>query len=251
VRGAETVWSHPPDHLLLHPGEVHAWRAALDPAEPVIAALAANLSPDEQARAARFHRPDDGRRFTVARGVLRNLLGRYTGAAPAAIRFAYGRHGKPALAEPAGGALTFNVSHSGELAYYAVACRRAVGIDVERIRALSDRSRLAERFFSPAEFASLYAFPAGQEDDAFFTCWTRKEAFVKAKGQGLSLSLSQFDVSIAEAETSLLLATRWDPADAACWRLRNLPAPPGYRAALATEGHDWELQCWEWEERLS
>src|SRR5207253_323259 len=117
------------------------------------------LAPDEQARAARFYRPEFGRRFAVARGVLRTLLARYAGAEPAAVRFAYGPQGKPALAEPGGTSLRFNVSHSGELAYYAFAWGREVGIDVERIRPLSDDLRLAERFFSPAETAALLALP--------------------------------------------------------------------------------------------
>src|SRR5207244_12695446 len=104
---------------------------------------------------------------------------------------------------------------------------------------------LPERFVSPAEVAALRALPEVQRPEAFFTCWTRKEAFIKAKGQGLSLPLCQFDVSLGAAASSLLLATRWDPADAPRWSLRNLPAPATYRAALAAEGHDWELTCWE------
>jgi 4'-phosphopantetheinyl transferase len=246
VTRLEPEWSPPPEALVLRAGGVHAWRAGLNPAEPLIERLAQSLAPDEQARAARFYRPQDRRRFTVARGVLRSLLARYTGAAPGAIRFSYSRHGKPALAEPAGTRLRFNVSHSGELAFFAFTREREVGIDVEQIRPLSDGPRLAERFFSPAEVAALLALPEEQRHDGFFICWTRKEAFIKAKGQGLSLSLDQFDVSLGDREASLLLATRWDPDDAGRWSLRGLPAPPGYRAALAVEGHEWQLNCWEW-----
>jgi len=229
--------------------DVHVWRTALDRPADAVAALAETLSGDERDRAARFHFERDRRRFTAARGGLRALLAAYLGVTPAAVAFEYGAHGKPRVAEaPAGGDLRFNVSHSAGVALYAVARGREVGVDVEGHREDFATAEIAERFFSPAERRALSALPPERRCEAFFACWSRKEAYIKARGLGLSLALDAFDVSLAPGEPAALLATRDDPAERDRWSLRALDPGPGLAGAIAAEGRDWTLSCWRWEE---
>ncbi|HEV2150490.1 MAG TPA: 4'-phosphopantetheinyl transferase superfamily protein [Longimicrobiaceae bacterium] len=249
MSAADPAWGSAPDTVTAREGEVHVWSAPLDPPGEAVRRYGALLAPDERARAGRFHFERDRRRFTVARGVLRSMLGRYLGLDPRRVEFRYESHGKPALAgEPAAGGLRFNVSHSGEMALYAVAAGRELGVDVEEVRPMEDGLQIAERFFSAAEVAAFRALPAEIRDDAFFNCWTRKEAFIKAVGEGLSFPLHVFDVTLAPGEPARLLASR-DPNQAERWSLRGLPDPaPGYRAAVVVEGDGWGLACWRWEE---
>ncbi len=187
------------------------------------------LTEAERARARAFHFPDDRRRFTVARGVLRLLLGRCLDRDPAGVPLATGPHGKPHLA---GHALHFNVAHSHGVALIALASDRRVGVDVERIRHDLDVLGLAARAFAPPEAAALRALPPRDRTGAFFACWARKEAYVKATGLGLSLPLDAFTVPLAPD---------------AGWSVRDLAAAPGYAAAVAAEGHGWRLACRRWD----
>jgi 4'-phosphopantetheinyl transferase len=197
-------------------------------------------------RAGRFHFARDRDHYTVARAVLRDILGRYLGLAPASLRFKYNPFGKPSLDDGARG-VRFNLSHSGGIALYAVALGREVGVDVEQLKDEMDCGGVAERFFSPSEVAALRTLPPEAQKRAFFDCWTRKEAYVKARGDGLSLPLDSFDVSVAPGEPAALLRTRDDACEASRWTLRELSTEPGYAAALAVEGRDWRLRCWRWE----
>jgi 4'-phosphopantetheinyl transferase len=243
----EDLWHAPPTRLTLSSAEVHVWRAPLDSDVSCVERLQGTLSADELHRAARFHFPRDRRRFIVARGVLRDILGRYLGVHPSELCFRYSSYGKPALRHVADGQeLRFNVSHSHELALFAVTHMGEVGIDIEYMRTDFTCERIAERFFSPHERACLRALPAGVKHEAFFSCWTRKEAYIKAHGEGLSLPLDQFDVSLAPGEPAALLATRSDPQEASRWSMRAFTPAPGYVAALAVEGHGWYLTCWQW-----
>jgi 4'-phosphopantetheinyl transferase len=248
VSAAGEAWGAPPRLLRLADDVVHVWAAPLDPPADAVRRHAALLAPDESARAERFRFERDRRRFTVARGVLRTLLGRYLGTDPRVVAFRYETHGKPVLdGEPAAHGIRFNVSHSGEMALYALARGREVGVDVEEVRRMEDGLGIAERFFSPAEVAAFRSLPAEIRDDAFFNCWTRKEAYIKAVGEGLSFPLHVFDVSLAPGEPARLLASR-DPRQAERWSLRGLPDPaPGYRAAVVVEGEGWEPACWRWD----
>ena len=245
---AAESWEPGPPRPALAGGEVHVWRAWLDADDAIVAALRGLLAPHERERADRFHFPKDRRHFTVARGLLRTLLARYTGRPAELISFDYNKYGRPALAvgEPAED-LRFNVSHSKGLALYAFARGREVGVDVEFLRGEFAGEEIAVRFFSPAEVAALRALPAAERTRAFFACWTRKEAYIKAHGLGLSLPLDGFDVSLAPGEPAALLGTRHDPAQSERWTLRELSPAPGYAAALAVEGRDWRLSCWSWE----
>jgi 4'-phosphopantetheinyl transferase len=226
---------------------VHVWQAPLDLAEPRLAQLRSVLAPDEQARAQRFHFAHDRAHYIAARGTLRTILARYLGLRPQQLRFDYTPHGKPTLSPailPVGTTLTFNVSHSHELALFAVARGRRVGVDVELVRQELADERIAERFFSAREVMTLRTLPASEQPVAFFNCWTRKEAFVKARGEGLSLPLDRFDVTLVPGAAANLLATHDDPAEAQRWQLLDLAPRAGYAAALAAEGCNWLASGW-------
>jgi 4'-phosphopantetheinyl transferase len=232
--------------LTLQSDEVHVWRAVLDVPEAQVRSLWYTLTADERQRAERYVFEQDRTHFVVARGLLRVLLGGYLRQDPPHLRFTYGPYGKPALATDTGRAsLRFNVSHSHGLALYAITRGREVGVDVERIRPKVVQEKIAERFFSPREVTVLRALPPPLQAPAFFACWTRKEAYIKARGDGLTLPLDQFEVSLAPGEPAALLRTAWDPQEAACWALQDLAPAPGYRAAVAVAGHDWRLTCWD------
>jgi 4'-phosphopantetheinyl transferase len=240
-------WRSPPKTLVLGCDEVHVWRATLDQTSSQIQSFLHNLAADEQARAKRFHFGRDRKHFIVARGVLRAILGGHLNRAPECVSFCYSSHGKPALAgESHGDAIRFSVSHSRGVALYAVTRGREVGIDVERIRFDLAVAEIAERFFSPREVAILRALPTELQQQAFFRYWTCKEAYIKARGEGLSFPLDQFDVSLAPGEPAAVLGTQRDPSEASRWSLQELTRAPGYVAALAVEGHGWRLTCWQW-----
>jgi len=241
------VWPHPADRVVLPRDEVHVWRATLDVGLAHVHGFERTLAADERARAARFHFDTHRNRFIVGRGLLRTILGRYLGMAPDRLQFHYSPLGKPAL--PAGSeskSIRFNVSHSGGVALYAVTRGRGIGVDIERIRPDFANEEIAGRFFSPREVAALNALPPQSRLDAFFACWTRKEAYIKARGEGLSLPLNCFDVSLAPGEPAALLAVHDDPGEAARWSIREPFPGPDYVAALAVEGRDWRLKCWQW-----
>jgi 4'-phosphopantetheinyl transferase len=244
---ARSGWSAPPDDLGWPKDEVHVWRSTLDWSAEATAALEPVLSPDERERVRRFHFERDRRCHLIARGLLRTLLGRYVGMAPDALRFDYSPFGKPSLAASLmTRALQFNVSHAGELLLIAVAAGRTLGIDVEHIRTDIAVGEIAARFFSAHERDALATLPGDLQQQAFYDCWTRKEAYIKAVGDGLSLPLDQFDVAFLPGEPARLLATRPDPAEARRWSLRELQVADGYKAALAVEGVGWTLKCWDW-----
>jgi 4'-phosphopantetheinyl transferase len=235
-------WCIPPETLVLGRDEVHVWRTDLDQTTSQIQSFHDTLAADERERAARFHFERDREHFIVARGILRAILGSYLNQPPGCLSFCYSSYGKPALAgAPDGNAIRFNVSHSHGAALYAVTRGREVGIDLERIRCGLAVMEIAERFFSRREVATLQTLPAEAQHQAFFCCWTRKEAYIKARGEGLSLPLDQFDVSLAPGEQDALLGS-----EASNWLLQELAAVPGYVAALAVEGRSWRLTCWQW-----
>lgn len=213
-----SMWSTAPQSLSLTPGEVHVWRCDLEQPAGPYEQFWRTLDDDERARANRFHFEKHRRHFVVGRGVLRQLLGRYLETRPEEVRFLYGPQGKPALdGEHRESSLRFNASHSGELAVYAFMLDCEVGIDVELIKDDFATEEIAERFFSAGEIKALSALPMPEKAAAFFETWTRKEAYIKAIGSGLSHPLDQFDV------------TEEIPG----WSILDLDAGTGYRAALA------------------
>jgi len=228
----------PPDSALeseLLPGEVHLWRIALDLSPAQLAELAGVLSPEEQERARRFHFRQDRNRFIAARGRLRTVLGGYAGIAPEQIRFQYSARGKPSLAGT-GRDVRFNLAHSRDLALLAVTLQREVGVDVEFIRPEPQEDKLAEHFFSPRETTALRSLPVADQPRAFFNCWTRKEAFLKAMGEGLPFGLNRFTVSLRPGEPAALLEAPAEAGDVSRWSLRHLEPAPGCVGAVAVAG---------------
>jgi 4'-phosphopantetheinyl transferase len=241
------IWDIAPKTPVLSHDEVHVWCAELDQTDYKMHDLQQILDGNERARAARFYFKRDRDHFIVAHGLLRIILSRYLNIEPANLRFCYSPYGKPILAEEFDAArLRFNLSHSHGLVLYAVTRGREIGIDIEYIRRDLAFERIAERFFSSREVAALHVVPTGRKVDAFFNCWTRKEAYIKARGEGLSLALDQFDVSLTPGEPATLLSTVGDPYERNRWSLRELDLALGYVGALAVEGHDWRLKCWRW-----
>jgi 4'-phosphopantetheinyl transferase len=209
--------------------------------------LKCTLPSDELSRADRFYFQKDREHFIVARGLLRAILSLYLDTAPDQVRFSYGPRGKPALAITASqDRLCFNLSHAGGLALYAVANGREVGIDLECVRPISEAEQIAKRFFSSRENAVLQTLASGMKQEAFFNCWTRKEAFIKATGDGLARPLDQFDVSLKPGGPAKLLNVDGNVREASRWSLRELTPAPGYVAAIAVEGYGWRLACWRW-----
>lgn len=229
-------------------GRVDVFAFTLDPPEERLAVLRDTLSADERERAARYRFDVHRRAFEACRGAVREILGGYLAHAPAAVRFQYGPQGKPAL-QPDEAPLGFSVSHSGELGLCAVAREGALGVDVEHLRPLDDALAIAERFFSPAERAALRTLQPAALEVAFFTAWTRKEAFIKAVGEGLSYPLADFDVTLLPAEPARLLRIAGDDEAPARWRLAALDPAPGYVAALAATEPITAVECWSWPAR--
>jgi len=223
-------------NFLLSRDEIHIWERQLTCDRYVIQTLGRLLDADELARAARFRFPSNHDEFIVSRGTLRLLLGRYLNCSPAELRFTYSQYGRPQLDDfRLGERVEFNISHSGDVVVLAFASCRRIGIDIEQIRTDFSTAEIAERFFSFAEREALRALPVEQQHAAFFTCWTRKEAFIKALGEGLSHPLDQFDVSLTPGLPAALLATRPDPQDTRRWSLWNINVPVGYTGSLAAE----------------
>jgi len=203
---------------------------------------------DERSRAARFYFRRDRERFIVARAILRVILGRYLNRAPESLSFSYGSHGKPALASKSGAEpICFNTSHSQGMALYVVTRGREIGVDLELIRDGLAVEQIAEQFFSRREISALCSLPAELRRRAFFLCWTRKEAYIKARGEGLSLPLDQFEVSLTPGQPAALVSVREDSNEAYRWSLEELFPAANYAAALAVEGRDWSLACWQWQ----
>lgn len=222
--------------------DVHLWRFSLSRSRESVAQLERTLSPDERRRADRFHAAQDARRFIVARGVLRSLLGRYTQLDPGSLEFCYGRAGKPELPAPSSGdRLRFNVAHSGSFALVAVARGHRVGVDLEALRAVPELDRIARRYFSARENHELTALPPGERRAAFFRGWTQKEAFVKAIGDGLHHPIDQIEVSVAPPERTTKVTIAGAGASSS-WVLRPVHAGIGYAAALAVEAGYHEVR---------
>lgn len=207
------------------------WSASLDQPEWCLQKLKATLAAEEIERAGRFVQEVHCRRFIAGRGMLRTLLSSYVNLEPAQIRFSYGAHGKPEITNgDAGKEIRFNVSHSRDRVLYAVGRRTRVGVDIEHVRPVSNLSEVARRFFSPWENTALHALREEDRLAAFFRCWTRKEALVKARGEGISGYLSRFDVSLAPGDPARLLNVEG-------WNLKDVPMGSGYVAAVVRETH--------------
>jgi len=233
------IWTEPPQSPSLEAGTVHVWRIALDQPEESVRSFRRMLEPDELNRAGRFHFEIHRRHFIVARGFLRSVVARYLETEPETLRFSYGVYGKPELASEH--VLRFNLSHSHEVALLAVTRDEELGVDVEHIRADFASEEIARRFFSRAEVEVFNALPKEEQVAAFLRCWTRKEAYIKAIGKGLSQPLDEFDVTLGPDVEPALLRVEGD--DASRWLLTDLNAGTGYAAALAIPTPITTIRC--------
>lgn len=242
-----SLWLLPPETMKLGDDEVDVWRADLDLDPAHLESLQWTLIPSEKERANRFIFQKDQERFIAARGILRTILSKYLDKNPEQLRFSYNHYGKPALAPKFGGdGLRFNLSHSHEVTLIAVTRGRDIGLDIERIRSDLASEQIARQFFSPGEVATLLALPSHLQQEAFFVCWTRKEAYIKARGEGFSFPLDQFEVSLMPGEPAALLTTRGSPREASRWSICDLNPGPGYSAAMAVKGHALSCNQWQW-----
>ena len=240
-------WDSPPKTLALPNNAVHVWRASLHVSVSELRTFEDTLAADERARAERFYFQKHREHFIAGRGLLRNILSRYLDREPDQLRFCYNAYGKPSLTEETSAEeLCFNLSHSNGIALYVLTRGREIGVDIEYFRPDVEAEKLAERFFSPREVTVLRALPEHLRKEGFFNCWTRKEAYIKAVGKGMSIPLSAFDVSLTPGEPAVLLRTESCPQETAHWSLQALNPEPNYAAALAVKGHNWELKCWQW-----
>jgi len=231
------------DGLLLE-DEIHVWHTSLDLAEQKIACFLPLLDPGEQARAARFLVTDARREYIISHAFLRITLGQYLGIEPRAIRFGSTGNGKPQLAD--GSEIHFNLSHTEGTAALVVARQRRVGIDVEKIRSNLNPVELAARFFSPEECEWLRSQPASQQLAAFFSCWTAKESYIKAVGEGLSMELSGFAIIPKTGNARLQLQIYRQPEESKKWLIWGLELKAGMCAAIAAEADDLSIRIGEW-----
>jgi 4'-phosphopantetheinyl transferase len=245
MSSAVNVWRTAPGVVEAQSNEVHVWRAFPDVLASCLEGLIQILSDDERERAARFYFERDRSRFIVTRAFLRILIGRYLQKAPCEIQFIYGSNGKPFVAGEKQAPLRFNLSHSHGLALYAVTRGREIGVDLECINETMNVEAIAERFFSAHEVAALKSLPQYDKQRAFFACWTRKEAYIKARGERLSVSLGGFTVSLKPAEPPALLNVQNDSEESSRWSFLAIDPDPGYVAAVAVEGRSPLLRCWE------
>jgi 4'-phosphopantetheinyl transferase len=213
-------------------GGIEIVAAALDINAEPMASLADLLCESERERARRFIFERDRRRFIVARARLRQLLAARLNTLPEALDFAYGEHGKPALASREEVDLRFNVSHSEDVAVYAFAAGRDVGVDVEALRPMADAPDIARSAFSAAERRAFLALAPVERTEGFFNCWTRKEAFIKALGEGLSHPLDAFDVSLAPGEPARMLRVGGIDGGRCGWDLHSFSPRPGFVGAV-------------------
>lgn len=219
-------------HTVLAPGEVHVWCFRLESDAESLPRAFQTLAPDECSRAARFLVDQPRNTFVLSRAILRTLLAALRGGTPGELKFEYSKEGKPFLA---GGSplIYFNMSHSGDLAAYAVTLATEVGIDIEKHRPMTDMDAIARRFFSAKEYQSLLQVPQPNRIAAFFDCWVRKEAYLKARGGGLSMGLSNFHVSLAPGEPAALLGIDDPGENSQEWFLSAFTPAPGFSGALA------------------
>jgi 4'-phosphopantetheinyl transferase len=239
-------WNSPPTQLRMATGEVHLFRAGLDQAATRVTKLERTLSRDERARAGRFCLARDRRRFVVARGALREILGSILSEDPAALEFAYGAVGKPRLVRRNGAdRLHFNVAHSDSMAVFAIAADD-VGVDVERLRTIEDAEQIASRFFSSRESDSLRSLPVDQRTEGFFNCWTRKEACVKAVGCGLSDAIRHIEVSLVPGEPARLFSAPDEMQAKGEWTLHTFKPAADYLGAVAVRRKTLRTDQWSW-----
>ncbi|MDX1378156.1 MAG: 4'-phosphopantetheinyl transferase superfamily protein [Anaerolineales bacterium] len=237
-------WTLPPDELILNINQVDIWLVSTKASLDTVQQAESSLSADETQRAAKFRFEKDRIRFVISHVALRDVLSRYLHIEPREISFTVGEYGRPSVGSIQN--LDFNLSHSGDYALIAIARGRKVGVDVECFRDELEIEKIARRFFSQNENDELMSLPPDQQQIGFFNCWTRKEAYIKAHGLGLSLPLDGFDVSLSPNEPAKLRATRPNAHEASRWTLLALETDSRHAGAVAVEGRELEFRFWDW-----
>ncbi len=242
-----TTWRSRPKKLILKDNEVHVWCSSLVLDSKILNRLRLTLSADELERANRFHFQKDQCSFIAGRGILRSILADYLQTRPKDIEFRYNTRGKPSITNvPLRSEINFNLSHSHGLAVYAVTQRREIGIDIERLRSNLSFRRIARRFFTTEEFEKLNSLTGEEFIEGFFKLWTHKEAYIKAKGTGLSIPLNRFAVTINRDQTVRIKEIGLNPDGERSWSFHSLTPEPGYVGALVVEGKNVRIKHWLW-----
>jgi 4'-phosphopantetheinyl transferase len=227
---------------------IHVWSASLEIIKKDIPVFRRLLTPDEKERADRFCFEKDQANFITGRAILRTLLGRYTNQSPADVKFVYNSYGKPLLKKQVQSPLlNFNLSHSGGKVLYAFSRGVPLGIDLEKMKPNIDLVAIAQRFFSPGEVSSLFSLKKSDRAEAFYACWTRKEAFIKAMEMGLSLELDKFDVSLRPGEPARLISIKFQNQNTRNWSLYDLKVFPGFKACLAVRSRNIVISYYLWD----
>jgi 4'-phosphopantetheinyl transferase len=236
--------SGPIEKLKIGEGEVHVWYGSYNDMRPYFPLLSQTLSQTERMRGEKYRFPIDRHNYIIRHGILRALIGRYLSIHPKGIRFGMNEFGKPLIEDTCReDPLQFNLSTSNKMVLYVFAHGRRVGVDMEFIRPMEDMDAIVESCFSFDENTEFNALPVKKRQEAFYHCWTQKEAFVKALGDGLFRRLDQFDVSLIPGTPAELKRTAWDPDEATRWTLKSITPTQGYIASLAVEGSGWSLTC--------
>jgi 4'-phosphopantetheinyl transferase len=240
------LWNAPTSPPGLAEDQAQVWSFLLDESPARAGELAGLLTADERERAGKFGSEQLRNRFIVGRATLRRLLGRLLNCEPATLVFRYGEFGKPELDGPLAGALHFNLSHSGGAGLLAMARRGPLGIDLEKVRPVWDPQQIASRFFTEHEGRQLETVAEQERPEAFFRLWTRKEAWLKATGEGIAASLDRIEVSFLADEPARVLKVADDPGAADQWLLAGLAPARGFVGALAARARNLNIGCWHW-----
>lgn len=237
-----TTWPVTPAELPALDHTVHVWAVRLDDASVDLIAGREMLSPDERERAARFHFEQHRRRYLIAHIAMHEILGRYLQIDPATLFFDLGSNGKPRLpAALASSGVDFNLSHSNEMALLAVNRIGEIGVDIEYAKPDFKFQEIAERFFTAKEVAAMRSLPTELQRQAFFKCWTSKEAFLKAKGTGLSGKLDEVEITPGDQDHVLIRA------NVPGWSLSELAPVATYESALVVAGQRVPICYYHWQ----
>jgi 4'-phosphopantetheinyl transferase len=241
-------WGPSPLWPSLQAEDVHVWLANLNQPDSVVGRLFSTLNKDERHQAGRFHFNGHRVHYIASHGILREILGRYLRIPPQGIRFSFGVKGKPSIdADNSDETVHFNMAHSGSYAFYAISRRPKTGADIEKVREIIDRDQIVSRNFSMLEVDAYQNLPYELQEEAFFNGWTRKEAYIKAIGDGLHKPLEQFSVTITPGEPARLVNIVGDPESAPQWTLQGFNELSGYVAAIAVKGVIRKLERWMWQ----
>lgn len=244
ISSLDSVWKLHSEPNILALGQIDLWLTKIGLSGEQINQYANLLSRDELERANSFHFEHHREAFCIGRGILRSILSRYLLVEPKYIHLEYSAYGKPAVSGEAAGVLDFNLAHSGEWVLYAISLPRRIGVDIEQVQAKEGWVQIAQSFFAPREIQTLLALPGERQLSAFYACWTRKEAFIKALGKGLSYPLDKFCVSVAREDAPRLLAVQDESEAIDDWNLFDIPIDGKYQATLAAEGIVREINYW-------